>query len=209
MASALVSGIQALQPRLIRQRTERRVQSAAAARASRWRRREATQHHAESNRRGGRLAVRLQRCRRGPRRGCSASSSFASSGRRAVERGFGGREEPAHGQKARTERPHHPRRHGSSLNTQGRKDSVRAVVHARTCLITLKPGVLDPAGKAVERSLHNPRFSRGPGRPHRQVRRARRRRERTAATAKARVEQMCSKLLANLVVESFKVEIQP
>jgi phosphoribosylformylglycinamidine synthase PurS subunit len=80
-------------------------------------------------------------------------------------------------------------------------------MHARV-FITLKPGVLDPAGKAVEKSLHTLGFSEAQGVRigkfvELDVDAA------DAAAAKARVEQMCSKLLANLVVESFKVEIQP
>jgi phosphoribosylformylglycinamidine synthase len=80
-------------------------------------------------------------------------------------------------------------------------------MHARV-FITLKPGVLDPAGKAVERSLHTLGFPEAGG-----VRIGKfvelEVDAKDAAQAKARVEQMCSKLLANLVVESFKVEIQP
>jgi phosphoribosylformylglycinamidine synthase subunit PurS len=72
--------------------------------------------------------------------------------------------------------------------------------------ITLKPGVLDPAGKAVEKSLHALGF------PEAQQVRIGKFVElevdaKDPATAKARVEQMCQKLLANLVVESFKVEL--
>lgn len=73
--------------------------------------------------------------------------------------------------------------------------------------ITLKPGVLDPAGKAVEKSLHTLGFPEASG-----VRIGKfvelEVEAKDAAAAKARVEQMCQKLLANLVVESFKVEIQ-
>ena len=73
--------------------------------------------------------------------------------------------------------------------------------------ITLKPGVLDPAGKAVEKSLHALGFPEASG-----VRIGKFVELEVDATdasvAKAKVEQMCQKLLANLVVESFKVEIQ-
>lgn len=70
--------------------------------------------------------------------------------------------------------------------------------------VTLKPGVLDPAGKAVVGGLHNLGFSDvadvrigkffemdvadGPD-------------------VKARVEDMCRKLLANTVIERFRVEL--
>ena len=75
-------------------------------------------------------------------------------------------------------------------------------------LITLREGVLDPQGKAVERSLHSLGFAEaadvrvgkvieldlGPGV--------------TAVAARARVEEMCRKLLANTVIEDFRVELQ-
>ena len=72
--------------------------------------------------------------------------------------------------------------------------------------ITLKPGVLDPAGKAVEGSLHSLGYEEvGQVRLGKYV-------EVTLSDgdrekAKARVEEMCRKLLANTVVENFKVEI--
>ena len=72
--------------------------------------------------------------------------------------------------------------------------------------VTLKSGVLDPAGKAVEQSLH--------ALGHSEVRGVRLGKylelqlEGTDATkAKVQVEQMCQKLLANTVVENFRVEI--
>ena len=70
--------------------------------------------------------------------------------------------------------------------------------------VTLKAGVLDPAGKAVVGGLHNLGFSdvsdvrigkffemevaEGPD-------------------IKGRVEEMCRKLLANTVIERFRVEL--
>ena len=71
--------------------------------------------------------------------------------------------------------------------------------------ITLKSGVLDPAGKAVESSLHTLGFpdvtsvrlgkyvevQLPDGDP---------------VAARARVEEMCKKLLANTVVENYRVE---
>ncbi len=72
--------------------------------------------------------------------------------------------------------------------------------------VTLKPGVLDPAGKAIEQSLHALGYSEVGG-----VRLGKylevRLDEKDAARARARVEEMCRKLLANTVVEDFKVEI--
>ncbi len=72
--------------------------------------------------------------------------------------------------------------------------------------VTLKPGVLDPAGKAVERSLQTLGY--------REVNAVRlgkfielQLEDGDPVQAKARVEEMCRKLLANTVVENFRVEI--
>jgi phosphoribosylformylglycinamidine synthase subunit PurS len=72
--------------------------------------------------------------------------------------------------------------------------------------VTLKPGVLDPAGKAVESSLHALGFA--------QVSSVRLGKfielqlpEGNLGEAKAQVEEMCRKLLANTVVENFRVEL--
>ena len=72
--------------------------------------------------------------------------------------------------------------------------------------ITLKPGVLDPAGKAVEQSLHTLGFAELGG--VRLGKYLELTMEGTdAATVKARAEQMCQKLLANTVVENYRVEV--
>jgi phosphoribosylformylglycinamidine synthase subunit PurS len=72
--------------------------------------------------------------------------------------------------------------------------------------VTLKPGVLDPAGKAVEKSLHTLGFSEAHGvRLGKYVELDVQETDRTRA--KERVEEMCRKLLANTVVENFKVEV--
>ena len=72
--------------------------------------------------------------------------------------------------------------------------------------VTLKPGVLDPAGKAVEQSLHSLGYPEVGG-----VRLGKylevEVKETDREKAKARVEEMCRKLLANTVVENFKVEL--
>ena len=74
--------------------------------------------------------------------------------------------------------------------------------------VTLKPGVLDPAGKAVESSLHTLGYSEvGEVRLGKFVEL-----EVTgtdSAAAKARLEQMAAKVLANMVVENFRVEMLP
>jgi len=72
--------------------------------------------------------------------------------------------------------------------------------------VTLKPGVLDPAGKAVAHGLH------GLGFPEVQEVRLGRYlelevEETDAARAKARVEEMARRLLANTVMENFRVEL--
>lgn len=72
--------------------------------------------------------------------------------------------------------------------------------------VTLKPGVLDPAGKAVERGLHALGYADvGAVRLGKYV--ELQLEEADAAAAKARVEEMCRKLLANTVVENFRVEV--
>lgn len=72
--------------------------------------------------------------------------------------------------------------------------------------ITLKPGVLDPAGKAVERSLHTLGFGEVGG-----VRLGKYLELQVEGTDEgqvvARAEEMCRKLLANTVVENFRVEV--
>jgi len=72
--------------------------------------------------------------------------------------------------------------------------------------VFLKPGVLDVQGKAVEGALHTLGWK--------DVANVRVGRtitfdldEADAAKAKAEVEAMCDKLLANAVIESFKVEV--
>jgi len=72
--------------------------------------------------------------------------------------------------------------------------------------VTLKPGVLDPAGKAVEGSLHALGFGQVSG-----VRLGKyielQLPDGSGPEALAQVEEMCRKLLANTVVENFRVEI--
>jgi len=78
---------------------------------------------------------------------------------------------------------------------------VRAKVH-----VFLKPGVLDVQGKAVENALH------GLGWPQVDGVRVGKTIEfdlkaADAAAAEAEVKQMCEKLLANTVIESYRVEV--
>ena len=72
--------------------------------------------------------------------------------------------------------------------------------------ITLKKGVLDPQGKAIEGALHTLGFP--------QVEHVRQGKyieldvsERDRAAARASVEAMCQKLLANTVIENYEIEL--
>jgi phosphoribosylformylglycinamidine synthase len=72
--------------------------------------------------------------------------------------------------------------------------------------VTLKPGVLDPAGKAVEQSLHSLGFGEvGAVRLGKYIELSIDGQD--AKAVKAQAEQMCQKLLANTVVENYRVEV--
>ena len=78
---------------------------------------------------------------------------------------------------------------------------MKATVH-----VFLKPGVLDVQGKAVENALH------GLGWPQVEGVRVGKTIEfdlkaESAAQAEAEVKLMCEKLLANTVIESYRVEV--
>lgn len=73
--------------------------------------------------------------------------------------------------------------------------------------VSLKNGVLDPQGKAIERSLHTFGYA--------EVQDVRVGKylelevnAPTRAAAEARVREMCDKLLANTVIEDYRFEIQ-
>jgi phosphoribosylformylglycinamidine synthase len=71
--------------------------------------------------------------------------------------------------------------------------------------VTPKAGILDPAGKAIERSLHSLGFREVQG-----VRLGRYLEidlDAEAATATARLDDMCRRLLANGVIEDYRFEI--
>jgi phosphoribosylformylglycinamidine synthase len=78
---------------------------------------------------------------------------------------------------------------------------MKATVH-----VFLKPGVLDVQGKAVEQALHGLGWGDVSG-----VRVGRTIEFDLAATepaaAEAEVKAMCDKLLANTVIESYRVEV--
>jgi phosphoribosylformylglycinamidine synthase PurS subunit len=71
-------------------------------------------------------------------------------------------------------------------------------------IITLKKGVLDPQGKAIQQTLIGMNFSN--------VNEVRQGKffeidinEKDEIKAKSKVQEMCKKLLANLVIEDFKI----
>lgn len=72
--------------------------------------------------------------------------------------------------------------------------------------VTLKPGVLDPQGAAIGHALGSLGFS-GVG----EVRQGKvielELAETDAGAARARVAEMCEKLLANTVIENYAIEI--
>jgi phosphoribosylformylglycinamidine synthase len=72
--------------------------------------------------------------------------------------------------------------------------------------ISLKPGVLDPQGKAIGNALHGLGFD-GIG----EVRQGKlielELTDTDPAAARARVEDMCRQLLANPVIENYAIEI--
>jgi phosphoribosylformylglycinamidine synthase subunit PurS len=78
---------------------------------------------------------------------------------------------------------------------------VRAKVH-----VFLKPGVLDVEGKAVEAALHGLGWADvGHVRVGKTIEFDLKSTD--AASAEAEVKQMCEKLLANTVIESYRVEL--
>ena len=78
---------------------------------------------------------------------------------------------------------------------------MKAIVH-----VFLKPGVLDVQGKAVEQALHGLGWGGVSG-----VRVGRTiefdLESKDTAGAEAEVKAMCDKLLANTVIESYRVEV--
>ena len=71
-------------------------------------------------------------------------------------------------------------------------------------IVTLKEGVLDPQGKAIQQTLNGMNFS-----DVKQVRQGKyfdiEVNLEDEKKAKAKVEEMCKKLLANLVIENYKI----
>ena len=71
-------------------------------------------------------------------------------------------------------------------------------------IITLKNGVLDPQGKAIQQTLNGMRFLNV-----KEVRQGKffeiNVNENDELKARSQVEEMCKKLLANLVIEDYKI----
>ena len=71
-------------------------------------------------------------------------------------------------------------------------------------IVTLKEGVLDPQGKAIQQTLTGMSFS-----DVKQVRQGKyfdiEVNIEDEKKAKAKIEEMCKKLLANLVIEDYKI----
>ena len=71
-------------------------------------------------------------------------------------------------------------------------------------IVTLKNGVLDPQGKAIQQTLSGMSFSNVE-----EIRQGKyfeiSLNENNETKAKAQVEEMCKKLLANLVIEDYKI----
>ena len=71
-------------------------------------------------------------------------------------------------------------------------------------IVTLKEGVLDPQGKAIRQTLNSMSFSNV-----KEVRQGKyfdvEIKIEDEKKAKAEVEEMCKKLLANLVIEDYKI----
>jgi phosphoribosylformylglycinamidine synthase subunit PurS len=72
-------------------------------------------------------------------------------------------------------------------------------------IITLKNGVLDPQGAAIESTLDHMGFAGVNARVGKFIELEVA--EKDSAKAKAAVEQMCEKLLANTVIEKYSVEM--
>ncbi|MGE0829513.1 MAG: phosphoribosylformylglycinamidine synthase subunit PurS [Hyphomonadaceae bacterium] len=79
---------------------------------------------------------------------------------------------------------------------------MKAIVH-----VGLKPGVLDVQGKAVANALHNLGFGAVDTARVGKVIEIDLKHLNDAAEAEAQVREMCEKLLANTVIESYRVEI--
>ena len=76
-----------------------------------------------------------------------------------------------------------------------------------TVHVMLKPGLLDTQGRTIEGALHSIGFSEASG--VRMGKIIELQFEGSPEDAKARATQMCEKLLANPVMESYRIEVIP
>ena len=74
--------------------------------------------------------------------------------------------------------------------------------------VTLKRGVLDPQGSAVARSLRTMGYGEVEDVRLGKFIEVRLREGSSAAEERKRIEEMCRKLLANTVIEDFRVELE-
>ena len=75
---------------------------------------------------------------------------------------------------------------------------MKAVVH-----VGLKPGVLDPQGRAVQKSLHDLGFGEVED-----VRIGKVITLELGESSEEQVREMCEKLLANTVIESYRIDME-
>ncbi len=86
--------------------------------------------------------------------------------------------------------------HGASIAIRRR---MKAKVY-----VTLKTGVLDPQGKAIHHALESLGFDEA-----NDVRQGKYiELDLADGTSEARIEDMCRKLLANTVIENFRIEVE-
>jgi phosphoribosylformylglycinamidine synthase subunit PurS len=74
-----------------------------------------------------------------------------------------------------------------------------------TVLVRPKPGILDPQGQAVERSLRELGFAVGDARVGRLV--DFELEEDDPAAARAQIQRMCEQLLTNPLIESYEIAL--
>lgn len=81
---------------------------------------------------------------------------------------------------------------------------MKAIVH-----VDLKPGVLDPQGKAVADTLGRMGFAEVAGARISKVIELDLDNSLSREAAEARVREMCEQLLANTVIERYRIDIAP
>ncbi len=75
--------------------------------------------------------------------------------------------------------------------------------------VGLKPGVLDPQGRTISRSLNDLGFDEVTGAFQGKVIELNlKNSDEPREAIQARVEQMCEKLLANTVIENYRIELK-